>query len=344
MDPKQTSPSPEQIPPAEESTPTTEVQTEPTPEATPEPTTETAPAESPAQQNESEKEENPEPVEPTKEPESAPAPETTEAEKTEPTPETPETEEGSVEVQEETIEVKDKEEQEPEPETPAPNKPEAESEPQPTPQPEAEEKTETPESNSTAAKDTDPSPATKEDVAAKKLAATEQPEASEEYNSSTSEDDEFPEGNDSEQAKQEDLSQMDLKDVLKLNSTKIDFGFLTPGQIIEETVIILNNLTFTKVPFKIKINCLSKEFDDLDEYVYSMRRPTTQDVFNYNDTFLILLAQKAISYYKLAIKVPNITEEKEILGNIEISCNECKNGVITIPIKSTICKNSLLEI
>ena len=130
---------------------------------------------------------------------------------------------------------------------------------------------------------------------------------------------------------------MNLKDVLKLNSTTIDFGYLTPGQIIEETVIILNNLTFTKVPFKIKINCLSKEFDDLDEYVYSMRRPTTQDVFNYNDTFLILLAQKAISYYKLAIKVPNITEEKEIHGNIEISCNECKNGLITIPIKSTIC-------
>lgn len=30
----------------------------------------------------------------------------------------------------------------------------------------------------------------------------------------------------------------------------------------------------TKVHFKIKINCLTKEFDDLDEYVYSMRRPT----------------------------------------------------------------------
>lgn len=139
-----------------------------------------------------------------------------------------------------------------------------------------------------------------------------------------------------EPPKAESLKEMDLKDVLKINSMSIDFGELFPGQILEETVIILNNLTTTKVPFKIKINCLSKEFDDLDEYVYSMRRPTTQDVFNYNDTFLILLAQKAISYYKLAIKVPNIMEEKEILGNIEISCTECQNGVITIPIKSTI--------
>lgn len=139
-----------------------------------------------------------------------------------------------------------------------------------------------------------------------------------------------------EPQKVECLKEMDLKDVLKINSMNIDFGELFPGQILEETVIILNNLTSTKVPFKIKINCLSKEFDDLDEYVYSMRRPTTQDVFNYNDTFLILLAQKAISYYKLAIKVPNILEEKAILGNIEISCTECQNGTITIPIKSTI--------
>ena len=50
-----------------------------------------------------------------------------------------------------------------------------------------------------------------------------------------------------------------------------------------------------------------------------MRRPTQNEVFNYNDTFLILLAPKAISYYKLAIKVPNCKEEKEIEGNIEIS-------------------------
>lgn len=148
------------------------------------------------------------------------------------------------------------------------------------------------------------------------------------------------EGDDIEEEppKTENLKEMDLKDVLKINNSVVNFGDLFPGQILEETVIILNNLTSTKVPFKIKINCLSEEFDDLDEYVYSMRRPTTQDVFNYNDTFLILLAQKAISYYKLAIKVPNILEEKEISGNIEITCTDCKNGRIVIPIKSRIGK------
>lgn len=129
---------------------------------------------------------------------------------------------------------------------------------------------------------------------------------------------------------------MTLEEVLKINQSSIDFGNVYPGQIIEETVIILNNMNNTKVHFKIKINCLSKEFDELDEYVYSMRRPTQNEVFNYNDTFLILLAQKAISYYKLAIKVPNCKSEKEILGNIEISSELTKPGTVVIPVKSKV--------
>ncbi len=67
-----------------------------------------------------------------------------------------------------------------------------------------------------------------------------------------------------------------------------------------------------------------------------MRRPTQKDVFNYNDTFLILLAQKAISYYKLAIKVPNYKQEKELLGNIVITCESTKGGVLEIPVRSRI--------
>lgn len=70
------------------------------------------------------------------------------------------------------------------------------------------------------------------------------------------------------------LSELHLEDVLKINQTSVNFGNVFPGQIIEETIIILNNMNSTKVNFKIKVNCLTKEFDELDEYVYSMRRPT----------------------------------------------------------------------
>ena len=135
---------------------------------------------------------------------------------------------------------------------------------------------------------------------------------------------------------EEILSSLTLDQILKINSQVVDFGDVFPGQILEETIIILNNLSNTKVPFKIKVNCLTKEFDELDEYVYSMRRPSPNDVFNYNDTFLILLAQKAISYYKLAIKAPFHREEAEILGNIEISSTDCAGGNLIIPVKSRI--------
>jgi len=117
-----------------------------------------------------------------------------------------------------------------------------------------------------------------------------------------------------------------------VNVSLIDFGELLPGQILEENLIIMNMLQNTKVPFKIKVNCLTKEFDELDEYVYSMRRPTNNETYNYNDTFLILLTAKSVSYYKVAIKVPNIREEKEILGSIDLTSNDCQ-GLITVPIR-----------
>jgi len=133
-----------------------------------------------------------------------------------------------------------------------------------------------------------------------------------------------------------DLKELKIQDVLKVNCAQVDFGEVLPGQIIEETIIILNNMNKTKVPFKVKVNCLSEEFEDLDEYVYSMRRPTPNEVFNYNDTFLIILAQKAISYYKLAIKVPNICEERVILGNIEITSEKTQDSTIVVPISAKI--------
>lgn len=143
-------------------------------------------------------------------------------------------------------------------------------------------------------------------------------------------------GEDPSPEKEERLCDMTIDQVLKVSTSSIDFGELYPGQISEETVIIQNNMTSVKVPFKIKVNCLSKEFDELDEYVYSMRRPSVHDAYNYNDTFLILLAPKAVSFYKLAIKVPNIREEKDIFGSIEITSEECADSIVTVPIRSRI--------
>ena len=62
-----------------------------------------------------------------------------------------------------------------------------------------------------------------------------------------------------------------LKDVLKFNVDKIDFGNLYPGQICEHSLEIFNK-NKTNLSFKIRILCLNEKFDELDEYVFSMRR------------------------------------------------------------------------
>ena len=132
------------------------------------------------------------------------------------------------------------------------------------------------------------------------------------------------------------LQNLNIEDIIKVNMSSISFGEVYPGQILEETIIILNILEKKKISIKIKINCLEKEFDDLDEYVYSMRRPSPQDIFNYNDLFVVLLAEKAISYYKLAIKVPSKYQSTTIRGNVVISLQNNDSQSITIPVTSKI--------
>jgi hypothetical protein len=114
-----------------------------------------------------------------------------------------------------------------------------------------------------------------------------------------------------------------------------DFGEMLPGQILEENMIIMNMLPNARVPFKIKISCLSSEFDNLEEYVYSMRRPSNNESHNYNDSFLIILTAKSVSYYKVAIKVPNVKKSIEILGEIELISTETFE-VITIPVRTKV--------
>lgn len=121
-----------------------------------------------------------------------------------------------------------------------------------------------------------------EKVPGEVLEETEEKEESEEPQEEQKEETEQSEEKESEENVQEEepdkpLTEMTLREVLKINQQTIDFGNSFPGQISEETIIILNNMKKTKVQFQIKINCLSTEFDDLEEYVYSMRRPSQNE-------------------------------------------------------------------
>jgi hypothetical protein len=123
---------------------------------------------------------------------------------------------------------------------------------------------------------------------------------------------------------------------LGISTLAIDFGDVMPGQILEETLILTNKLTDAKIPFHIKIQCLSREFDELEEYVYSMRRPTANDIYNYTDTFSILLLQEAMCYFKIAMKAPMVCSQTDIIGCIQISNSELGESLIVIPVKSKV--------
>jgi hypothetical protein len=82
----------------------------------------------------------------------------------------------------------------------------------------------------------------------------------------------------------------------------------------------MNSLHHTDVVIKIQVNCLVKEFDNLDEYVYSIRRPSEDNNYDYNDQFLMILKSNSVSYYRIAIKAPNHKQDVEINGNIVITC------------------------
>jgi len=96
----------------------------------------------------------------------------------------------------------------------------------------------------------------------------------------------------------------------------------------------MNNLQKTDVVFKIQVFCLEKQFDHLDEYVYSIWRPQEENSFDYNDQFLMILKSNSLSYYWIAIKVPNFRESMEIHGKVVISCQDTLTKEIVLPLKA----------
>lgn len=58
-----------------------------------------------------------------------------------------------------------------------------------------------------------------------------------------------------------------------------------PGNILEESLEITNRHT-ENIVVRVVATCLNKEFDILDEYVYSIRKTTSYD---YNERYFVLI-------------------------------------------------------
>lgn len=87
-----------------------------------------------------------------------------------------------------------------------------------------------------------------------------------------------------------------------------------PGQILEEGFEVYNKVN-EEIKYKVHLQIDNQEFSELEEYVFSMRRTGGYD---YNDKYLIIQSPWVKSTYKVAVKIPNISQERRITGTLEI--------------------------
>lgn len=76
-----------------------------------------------------------------------------------------------------------------------------------------------------------------------------------------------------------------IHDFLKVSHSVISFGDVIPGNILESNFEVTNTTTNILVA-QIMVVCQNREYDDLEEFVYSIRRSTSYD---YNDKILLAI-------------------------------------------------------
>jgi len=115
--------------------------------------------------------------------------------------------------------------------------------------------------------------------------------------------------------KVEEPAPKDIKQCLTVSKKIILFGAVIPGQIKEQRLLI-ENFSTELLTLRVRVDCCNQEFDELDEYVLSIRKPPQYD---YNDTYFVMMNEKDYITFHVAIKVPKLKQACEILGKITIT-------------------------
>lgn len=126
-----------------------------------------------------------------------------------------------------------------------------------------------------------------------------------------------------------------IEDFLIVNQKKIDLGSTLPGQVKEEDLQIQYPKPAKggfQLKVEVKVICESQRFDDLDEYVFGLRKPPN---FDFNDTFIIKMEPDNKITLRCAVKIPNVKEEMPILGKIKMECPNLE-GKIVIPVSANV--------
>lgn len=105
-----------------------------------------------------------------------------------------------------------------------------------------------------------------------------------------------------------------IGEFLYVSKPQVDFGTHSPGQIWEESLEITNKSHYNLL-VQIEVDCLNSELQEIDEYVYSIRRSYDQD---YNDRHFIIMTPLSTASFKLALNVPLVRLSENVLGEARI--------------------------
>jgi len=105
-----------------------------------------------------------------------------------------------------------------------------------------------------------------------------------------------------------------VEDFLLVTKRKTDYGTLVTGQVLEDSLEIKNQ-SDQDIWVQIEIDCFNQDLQETEEYVYSIRRDYAQD---YNDRHYLFMAAGSAACFKMAIKVPLIKSNVEIIGETRI--------------------------
>lgn len=108
------------------------------------------------------------------------------------------------------------------------------------------------------------------------------------------------------------LEKVDWENAIQISTNEVNFCKMLPGQIMEKEFSVTNP-TKASMEMRILVECLTEGFDDLEEYVFTLR---SSDSNNYHHRHRTLFVPYSRAYFKVALKVPNVKEQKEIKGKI----------------------------
>jgi len=128
------------------------------------------------------------------------------------------------------------------------------------------------------------------------------------------------------------IADYSIEDVLQISRRDISYGLRFPGQIVEESLDIVNKSNQDFV-VQIIVTCLNEELDDTEEYVYSVRR---SHLYDYNDKHYLIMAPRSCASFKFTLKIPNLRLNGVIIGQVKISV-QGMSGAYTLDLSASVC-------